>query len=128
MPVFHVDFAQDVVSVGDKLYVSLCSGKTKAKNPDVSFQIKLMDDSGYSIIININDFGGVINPIDAPIGKSLVSLIFGESEPVLQMVCIPTKSLEGLSGGIVSMKLVMDTVEAGKAGQTLYVDDLRVGK
>ena len=67
-----------------------------------------------------------INPVDAPIGKLPISLIIGNNEPVLQMVCIPTERFEGLQGGIASMELAMDTVEVSKTGQTLFLDDLRV--
>ena len=125
-PVFITEFAPDVVSAGDKLYISLCSGKKDADEPDVSFQIILADSFGHNSVMGIDDFGGVINPIDAPIGKPPFSLIFGEREPVLQMVCIPTDRFDGLQGDIVRMEWVFDVNEASKKGQTLYVDDLRV--
>ena len=125
-PVFITEFVPGVVSANDKLYISLCSGKKNSGEPDVSFQIMLTDSFGNNAEMNIDEFGGVVNPIDAPIAKPLFSLIFGESEPVLQMVCIPTDRFDGLQGDIVRMEWVFEVKEAGKKGQTLYVDDLRV--
>lgn len=125
-PVFKIEFAEGVVTMADRLYISLCSQKESLNEPNVSFQIKLTDSTGRASTISINDFGGVANPIDTPIGKPFFSLLFGEREPVLQMICIPTEQFEGLHGSIVSMEWIMDTVETNIDGQTLYADDLRV--
>ena len=125
-PTFKIGFMAGTVSVGDRLYISLCSGKENADEPDVSFEIKLTDSAGNTSIMSINDFGGVINPIEAPVFKPLISAIVGVCEPVLQMVCIPTERFEGLRGDIFSMEWIMDAGEAGKTGQVLYADDLRV--
>jgi hypothetical protein len=127
-PVLTMKFAEDAVSVGDKLYISLCSDRQSAKEPGVSFQIRLTDTFGNNAAMNINDFGGVADPVEARIGKPVFSAIFGTREPVLQMVCIPTERFEGLHGVIVSMEWIMDKADAGKTGQTLYADDLRVDK
>jgi len=127
-PVFKTEFAEGAVSVGDRLYVSLCSGNDNSNEPDVSFQIRLTDSTGRTSAMSINDFGGVVNPIDARIYKPLFLEIVGVREPVLQMVCIPTERFDGLSGSITSMEWIMDSVENSKAGQTLYADDLRVEK
>jgi pimeloyl-ACP methyl ester carboxylesterase len=127
-PIFTIKFSENAVSVGDKLYISLCSGRQSAKEPGISFQIRLTDASGNSATMNINDFGGVADPIEARIGKPIFSAIFGTREPVLQMARIPTDQFEGLQGGLASMEWIMDKAHAGKAGQTLYADDLRVEK
>jgi len=127
-PIFKTEFANDIVSAGDKLYISLCSGKESANEPDVSFQIKLTDSAGHTSMMSVNDFGGVVNPIDAPVFKPLFSAIIGVREPVLQMICIPTERFEGLRGNIVSMEWIMDTAGISNAGLTLYADDLRVAK
>lgn len=124
-PVFKMEFQQGTLSVGDKLYISLCSGKQKPNEEDISFQVKLTDSTGNSAIMSINDFGGVVNPIKAPIAKPPYSMILGTSEPVLQAVCIPTGRFEGLRGDIVSMEWIMD-ICITKNGQVLYADDLRV--
>ena len=76
--------------------------------------------------MSIDDFGGVVDPIDAPAFKPIFSLIRGEREPVLQMVCIPTELFEGLSGSVDSMEWVMPAGSVGEEGATLYADDLRV--
>lgn len=125
-PVFKTGFQQGTLSVGDKLYISLCSGNQKTNEEDVSFYVKLTDSDGNSAIMSINDFGGVVNPIEAPIAKPPYSMIFGTREPVLQAVCIPTGQFEGLRGDIVSMEWIMDLCMS-KNGQVLYADDLRVG-
>jgi hypothetical protein len=127
-PKFTAEFAEGAVFVGDKLYISLCSGKESAKEPDVSFQIKLTDGAGHASVLSVNDFGGVANPIDAHVYKPLFSAVVGAREPVMQMICIPTGRFEGLGEGesIASMEWSMDASSGGKAGQTLYVDDLRV--
>lgn len=127
-PVFKTVFGQGVLTTGDKLYVSLCSGNQSPGEEDISFQIKLTDSSGNSAVMSINDFGGVVNPIEAPIAKPLYSMILGTSEPVLQMVCIPTEQFEGLHGDIVSMEWIFDNTYSSKDRQTLYADDLRVKK
>lgn len=124
-PVFKTEFQQGVITSGDKLYVSLCSGKLSPDEENVSFQIKLTDSNGNSSAMNINDFGGVVDPIDAPIAKPLYSMILGTSEPVLQMNCIPTGKFKGLNGEIVSMEWIFD-VSTSKNGQILYADDLRI--
>lgn len=124
-PAFKMEFQQGTLSVGDKLYISLCSGKQKPNEEEVSFHVKLTDSTGNSAIMSINDFGGVVNPIEAPIAKPPYSMIFGTSEPVLQAVCIPTGRFEGLHGDIVSMEWIMDK-NISKNGQVLYADDLRV--
>lgn len=127
-PLFEVAFEPDTCYVGDNLYLSLCSGKDNSKEKDVSFDICLTDRNGSSATMSINDFGGVVNPIDAPIAKPLFSSTMGSSEPVLQMVCIPTSQFKGLQGEIISMEWVIDNVNIGEDAQVLYVDDLRVGK
>ena len=127
-PVFRMDFAENAVSAGDRLYVSLCSGKEQTGEPGVSFQIRLTDSAGRSALMSIDDFGGVVDPVETPIYKPLYLDVIGKREPVLQMVCIPTERFEGLSGSIASMEWIMDTEEPSKAGQILYADDLRVGK
>jgi hypothetical protein len=124
-PVFTIDFAAGTLTFGDKLYVSLCSGKENADMPDVSFQIRLTDNNGNIAEMSINQFGGVTNPLDSPIGKPIISSIVGKREPVLQMICISTNQFEGLSGNIIRMEWVMDNTEISKSGQTLYADDLR---
>ncbi|MDR2931560.1 MAG: hypothetical protein LBV27_00470 [Oscillospiraceae bacterium] len=125
-PVFTTEFTAGVLAAGDKLYVSLCSGKEGAEKPDVSFKIRLTDSAGNTAERSVNDFGGVVNPLESPIGKPVVSSLVGDREPVLQMVCIPTEQFEGLAGDIVRMEWVLDPVEVSKDGQTMYVDDLRV--
>jgi hypothetical protein len=125
-PIYKTEFAEGVVSAGDRLYVSLCSGNVDSGDPEVDFQIRLTDSTGRSSAMSINDFGGVVSPVEVPIYKPLFSEIVGVCEPVLQMVCIPTDSFEGLSGAIVSMEWVMDAENAGKSGHILYADDLRV--
>jgi hypothetical protein len=127
-PIYKTEFVKGAVSVGDKLYVSLCSGKEKANEPDVSFRINLTDSYGHVSIMSVNDFGGVVNPVNAPIFKPLFSFVLGVREPVLQMICIPTAQFDGLSENIVSMEWIMDVGEISKTGQTLYVDDLQVEK
>lgn len=127
-PVFTFVFADGTLSAGDRLYVSLCSGKEDADTPDVSFNIRLTDSAGNTAEMSVNEFGGVVNPLDAPIGKPIASSIIGEREPVLQMVSIPTERFQGLTGDIVNMEWLMDNAEISKAGQILYADDLRVEK
>jgi len=123
-PIFKAEFAKSAVCMGDRLYVSLSSGNRNYNNSNVSFQIRLTDAHGRTSTMHINDFGGVTNPIDAHIFSPLAAAIMGStSEPVLQMVSIPTELFEGLQGEIVSMEWIMETSEAV---QTLYVDDLRV--
>lgn len=124
-PVFKTVFQQGSLTAGDKLYVSLCSRK---QNEDISFQVRLTDSSGNSFSMSINDFGGVVNPIEAPIAKPLYSMLLGTSEPVLQMVCIPTEQFGELHGDIVSMEWIFDNTYISKDGQVLYADDLRVEK
>jgi dienelactone hydrolase len=125
-PVFTIEFAEGLVSAGDKLYVSLCSGKENVDGQDVSFQIRLTDSARHISIMSIDDFGGVTDPIDALIYKPLFLAATGKREPVLQMICIATEQFDGLKGSIASMDWIMDTVETSKNGQILYVDDIRV--
>jgi len=125
-PVFKIGFAPGIVSAGDNLYVSLCSGKVHAGAQDVSFLIKLTDSAGHTSTMSADDFGGVANPIEVPIFKPLFIDITGKSEPVLQMIRIATERFDGLNGDIVSMEWIMDTAEISKNGQVLYVDDIRV--
>ena len=126
-PVFRMNFAQGTLFVGDSLYVSLSSGNENIDDPNISFQIRLTDSAGNTSTMHINDFGGVVNPIDAPIFTPLYLSFIGRSEPVLQMVRIPTEWFEGLQGEIESMEWVMDIAEISRDGQTLFVDDLRIG-
>jgi len=126
IPVFRMCFAQDTLFAGDNLYVSLSSGNTNANDPNVSFQIRLTDSAGNASTMHINDFGGVVNPIDAPIFTPLYLSFIGRSEPVLKMVRIPTERFEELQGEIVSMEWIMDIAEISRDGQTLFIDDLRV--
>ena len=125
-PIFRMEFMAGAVSIGDSLYISLCSGREHADEANMSFQIKLTDSAGNTAIMSINDFGGVINPNVAPVFKPLISAIVGEREPVLQMVCIPTEQFEGLRGDVIGMEWIIDAGEAGKTCQILYADDLRV--
>ena len=127
-PVFKIEFAEGLVSAGDRLYVSLCSGKEDAGEPGVSFQIRLTDSAGHSATMSVNAFGGVVDPIAAPVYKPPLLAVIGKCEPVLQMICIATDRFDGLYGNIVSMEWIMDAAEAGKDGQILYADDLRVEK
>jgi len=122
-PVFATDFADGVVGVGDVLYVSLGSGSVNAA--DTSFQIRLTDASGNTAEKHINDFGGVVNPIETPIFTPIYLSFIGRYEPVLQMVIIPIEQFAGLQGGVVRMEWIMDFAENGST-QTLFVDDLRV--
>ena len=126
-PVFVAEFADSAIYAGDRLYMSLSSGNSSYDDPDVAFGIRLTDVNGYTATMHINDFGGVVNPIDAHIFSPIMTRIAGggTSEPVLQMVSIPTEYFEGLQGGIVSMEWVFDVAEVG---QILYVDDLRVSR
>jgi len=123
-PVFRIEFTEGIVSAGDKLYVSLCSGKEHAGEHNVSFQIKLTDSAGRISIMSVDDFGGVTDPIDVPIYKPLFLAITGKREPVLQTICIATERFDGLNGSILSMEWVMDTVETSNNGYILYVDDI----
>ena len=125
-PVFRIDFVESAVSMGDRLYISLCSGNENAGEPNVTFQIRLTDSAGRSSMMSVDDFGGVVDPVDTPIYKPLYLAVIGAREPVLQMVCIPTERFEGLGGSIASMEWIMDPAEVSKSGQTLYADDLRV--
>jgi len=127
-PIFRVDFAEDTFFMGDRLYISLGSGNEHDNEPDVSFYIRLTDSNGHTSIKHINDFGGVVNPIDTPIFTPIYLSFIGMREPVLQMVIIPTEQFEGLQGGIVSMEWVMDSLVTIGAGQTLFADDLRIGR
>jgi len=125
-PAFTINFKEGVVSTGDRLYVSLCSGNEDAKDKNISFQIKLTDGAGRVSTMGVDDFGGVVNPIDTPIYKPVFLDIVGKSEPVLQTICIDTGRFDGIEGNIVSMEWIMDAVETSKNGQILYVDDLYV--
>ncbi len=128
MPIFNVDFKPDTLYTGDKLYMSLCSDNQSTQEAEVYFDIRLTDSTGSTATMSINDFGGVVNPIDAPISKPLFSAITGSSEPVLQMVCIPTVRFEGLYGEITSMEWLFHNIEDSKDGQTLFIDDMRIEK
>jgi len=102
IPIFKAEFAESVVTMGDRLYVSLSSANSSYNAPNVFFQIRLTDTHGRTSTMHINDFGGVTNPIDAHIFSPLVATLGGStSEPVLQMVGIPTELFEGLQGEIV---------------------------
>ena len=127
-PIFKVEFADGIVSAGDKLYVSLCSGNENIDGQAVSFQIRLTDSAGHISIMSVDDFGGVTDPIYVPIYKPLFLAVTGKREPVLQMICIDTERFDGQSGNIVSMEWLMDTVQTSKTGQVLYVDDICVKK
>jgi dienelactone hydrolase len=120
-PVFETSFAEGVVTVGDRLYISLTSAKD-----DLSFQIKLTDAEGHTATVSIKEFGGVATPISAPVFKLPLSLLIGDREPILQLVCIPTDRFPGLGGEIVTMEWIMDPPTTGLA--TLYVDDLRIAR
>jgi hypothetical protein len=124
--VFAVSFYLGVLPVGGNLYLSLCSGKQKSDEGIISFDIRFMDENGNTAVMNSNDFGGVVDPIDAPISKPLLSALIGVNEPVLQAVCIPTGQFTGLNGDIVSMEWIFNNVNVNEDGQVLYVDDLRV--
>ncbi|MCL2189673.1 MAG: hypothetical protein FWC16_11920 [Defluviitaleaceae bacterium] len=123
-PIFTMDFAENTFFTGDILYVSLSSNNANKSDPNVSFQIKLTDEAGRTSILNINDFGGVGNPLETPMFSPLYLSIVGRSEPVLQMVRIPTAFFDGLQGEITRMEWIMNTTNA--AEQTLFVDDLRI--
>lgn len=128
LPVFKVEFEPDTFSVGSKLYLSVCSGKQDSQAEEISFDIRLTDSSGNTFTMNINDFGGVADPIDSPISKPLFASIIGSSEPILQAVCIPTEQFKGLHGEIVSMEWIIHNTTISKKGQILYADDLRLEK
>ena len=127
-PTLRMEFVEDTISIGDKLYVSLCSGNKNPDEENLSFDIRLIDSNGNTAILNINNFGGVVNPIDAPIVKPLASLMIDLSEPVLQIVCIQTEQFNGLSGDIISMDWIFTDFTLSKSGKVLYIDDLRVEK
>jgi len=121
-PVMTADFAESTLFMGDSLYLSLSSGNQSMDDPNVSFQIRLTDSSGRTSTMHINDFGGVTNPIDAHIFSPVISAIMGStSEPVLQMISIPTEQFEGLQGEIVSMEWIMESMGIT---QILYIDNL----
>jgi hypothetical protein len=128
LPIFSIDFSNGTITTGDTIYMSLCSGNENADTPNVSFNIRLTDNSGMISEMSINEFGGVTNPIDAPIGKPIASSIIGKREPVLQMICIPTERFDNLSSDIISMEWIIDNTEISNAEQILYADDLRVEK
>ncbi|MCL2580284.1 MAG: hypothetical protein FWE32_09710 [Oscillospiraceae bacterium] len=125
-PVFRTEFAQGTVFVGDSLFMSLSSGNESADDPNISFQIKLTDSEGNTSTMHINDFGGVVNPVDAPVYTPIYLSLIGRSEPVLHMVRIPTEQFGGLQGEIIGMEWIMDIANIGGTGQVLFVDDLRV--
>jgi hypothetical protein len=125
-PIFKAEFSENTLLMGDTLYMSLSSGNESI--PNISFKIRLTDSGGRTSIMHINDFGGVVNPIDTPIFTPLYLSIIGRSEPVLQMIHISTERFEGLQGEIVSMEWIMDIEATIKTGQTLFVDDLRIGR
>jgi len=127
-PIFKVEFSENTLLMGDTLYMSLSSGNESINDPNTSFQIRLTDSSGRTSTMHINDFGGVVNPIDTPIFTPLYLSIIGRSEPVLQMIHISTERFEGLQGEIVSMEWIMDIEATIKTGQTLFVDDFRIGR
>ena len=125
-PVYETMFLPGTVSVGNDILVSLCSGNTGKNEPDVTFQIRLTDSAGNSATMSVDDFGGVVNPVRAPIAKPPLTLFISESEPVLQMVRICTERFEGLQGNIISMEWIFEGAPTGAGGGTLYADDLRV--
>jgi len=127
-PIFRMDFAENTLFTDDRLYMSLSSGNKNADDPNISFQIRLPDSDGRTSTMHINHFGGVVNPIETPMFTPLHLSIIGRSEPVLQMVRIPIERFEGLQGEIISMEWIMDAAEISRDGQTLFVDDLRVGR
>ncbi|MCL1964462.1 MAG: hypothetical protein FWF69_05305 [Firmicutes bacterium] len=127
-PIFKMEFQPDTLCVGDTLSISLCSGERNAHEKGISFQVKLTDSAGNSALMSIDDFGGVVNPVEAPIAKPLLSMILGTQEPVLQSVHIPTDRFEGLQGDIVSMEWIFDDLRGSENGHILYADDLRVEK
>jgi len=118
-PVFAAEFAEGVISVGDRLYMSLSSDNTD----NIYFEIRLTDSNGNTATRHINEFGGVTNPIPINIFTPIISSMRSTREPVLQMISIPTNSFTGLQGEIVRMEWIMQTNETL---QTLYIDDLRV--
>ena len=125
-PIFKFSFNDDVVTRGDKLYLSLCSDKTDSDEANTTFLVKLTDSNGNSSIMSIDDYGGVVDPIDVPIYKPILLEIVGKNEPVLQMICIDTERFEGLDGSIISMEWVMSAKETDISEHTLYVDDFLV--
>lgn len=125
-PVFQMEFKEGAVSTGDDIFVSLCSGNPSAEA--IRFDIKLTDREGNTAVVDINEFGGVVNPLEVTTAKPLFSALTDSSEPVLQAVCIPTERFEGLSGEIVSMEWTFKPVNGENGEQTLYADDLRVEK
>jgi hypothetical protein len=127
-PIYCVDFKEGIFSAGYKLYISLCSGRKKAGEPGVSFTIKLTDSSGHSAVMSVDDFGGVIDPVNVPIYKPLFLAVIGKHEPVLQTICIATERFGGLHGSILRMEWIMDTFDTSNNGQVMYVDDLSVKK
>jgi len=126
-PVFIMAFKPGILSAGDDLYVSLGSEKREPEEGSLSFEIKLTDSEGNSTSMNINDFGGVADHVDASIVKFPLAFMVDASEPVLQMVCIQTSCFAGLNGDIVSMEWVFDNTNINDNPQVLYADDLRIG-
>ena len=126
-PVFKSEFKDEyAVITGDTLLLSLCSGNQNTGDPPVTFQIRLTDIDGRTATMSIDDFGGVVNPIESRIYKPLFLGIAGHQEPVLQLVQIPTGNFKGLDGAIIRMEWLMTNENTGKDGAVLYVDDLRV--
>lgn len=126
-PILKANFENANLTVGDTLHISICSGKSIPTENNISFKIKLTDINGNSSQLDINDFGGVVNPIDSSIIKYPFEIILGSSEEVLQQVCIPTSQFNGLKEKIISMEWIFDNKD-NKNIKTLYIDDLRVEK
>ena len=72
------------ILTGDRIYMSLSSRNENANDSNISFQIRLTDSDGRTSTMHINDFGGVVNPINTLIFTPLYLSIIGRSEPVLQ--------------------------------------------
>lgn len=124
-PAFTMDFEQNTLYAGDRLYMSLGSGNANISDPNISFKIRLTDSSGHTAIKHIRDFGGVPNPINVSLFSPIFSAFnsVNTSEPILQGISVPTELFEGLNGEITRMEWIM---EAFEVGQTLYVGNLRV--
>lgn len=126
-PVFSMDMnGLDIIAKEDTLYVSLCSGNTDGDN-EISFNIRLTDSSGSSAELPIESFGGVPDPLHAPVYKFPLFLVISNSEPVLQGISIPLSAFDDLNGEIIKMEWIFNTTD-NRSDQILYVDDIRVSK
>ena len=124
-PTFTMDFTQGTFNTGDTLYMSLSSNNQSINDPNISFQIRLTDNDERTSMMSINEFGGVVNPIETRIYTPILMRLTDMQEPVLQMVSIPTAEFNGIYGEIVRMEWIMDDLDIE---QTLFVDALRISE